>query len=731
MAASLLLAGAFLCLLVVGARCERYSIGDVRNCPVTQPTHDNDTRLLRMEVLPGIGFDNLRNLDMSQVVVYNYSRCRITSDGQYLIPDELLVVPTRESNVQTYAQLIEHWSDYKSMTAFSVNAEATVYSMIGGKFSTEFQHVKAHQVMNKGKTTRVQIRHNLYRVSLQPDSQLHPRFKNRLLDIAANLQNNNTLYAEYLSEMLIRQYGTHVVTGVDAGAILAQLDTVKTKSTTDTDNSSFSMTASASANFFDKFSFSVGSDFSIGSVNKEQYLRNRHSSQILSIGGPPFQPNMTIKQWQEGVPNGLVAIDRQGDPLYYVITSQTLPELPGPTLRQLMDIVYSGVVRYYQVNTHYGCTDEKSPNFNYLANIDDNSCKAAVDANFTFGGMYQTCQQVDKNNNTEDLCALGAAQPNPLTGNMSCPRGYQAIPLHHGTTTRVSQKKICKNVCSKCGWWKRCCKCMSATVNVLSAANYQAYWCAASGDGNTAKGYLFGGLYTSKSINPVTKSMSCPGRFFALNIAGDIAVCVSDEYQLSQGYAISFGGFFSCQSGNWLSSNKAKDCPQGYSRVLATIEQGCAINYCAKFKSDTSTKPPRLPPFRNKPNLKLNISQSLVILGPYGRMWLRDEDGNWVKHDQSSMTGDELLDYLNGNGEAPHPSGGSAGNLSPGASSAISIVATLLLCSIIAAIVLVVTLNVARKKRKKREAAQLGAYLEIPEEDIKQRRGDADDEHKA
>ena len=458
-----------------------YPYGDIRNCPVTQPTLDERaSRLLRFEVLPGIGFDNLRNLDMSQIVVYNYSRCKITNDGEYLIPDDVLVVPTRKSDVQTYAQLIEHWSEYKSLTSFSVNAEASVYSMIGGKFSSEFQHVKAHQVQNKAQTTRVEIRHNQYRVSLQPDAQLHPKFKNRLLDIAANLQNNNTAFAEYLSEMLIRQYGTHVVTALDAGATLAQIDTVSTDSTTNTKNDSFSIAASASANFFNKFSFSVGSDFSLGSVNEKRYLHNRHSSRIMSIGGPPFQPNMTIQQWQKGVPNALVAIDRQGDPLYYVISSQTLPELPRPVLRQLVDTVYKGVVRYYQVNTHYGCTDDKSPNFNYRANVEDNSCKTA-NTNFTFGGVYQTCQ-VEGNKSAENLCELGAQQVNPLTGKMSCPHGYKVIPLNHGTVTRVSQKKICKDICHKCGWLglKRCCKCMSATINVLSAANYQAFWCGAT-----------------------------------------------------------------------------------------------------------------------------------------------------------------------------------------------------------------------------------------------------------
>ena len=706
-----------LAVLVNGARDE-YPFGDIRNCPVVQPTPENASRLLRMEVLPGNGFDNLRNMDMSQVIVYNYSLCKVTSDGQYLIPDDVLVIPTRKSNVEVYAQLIDHWNEYKSMTSFSINTEASVYSLVDGKFSTEYQYVKIHQVQNKAQTTRIQIRHNLYKVSLQPDSQLHPKFKNRLLDIAANLQSNNTAYAGYLAEMLVREYGTHVIKGADAGAILAQLDTVSSHTTTSGDGASYSASASASANFFNKFSFSAGFDFSFGSVDSKKYLQSRHSSHLMSFGGPPIQPNMTVQQWQKEVPNALVAIDRQGDPLYYVISSQTLPELPMPTLRQLVKTVYKGIVRYYEINTHYGCTDPNSPNFNYQANIEDNSCQISQ-TNFTFGGTYQTCQ-VDSNRNTQNLCELGAQQPNPLTGSMSCPDGYQSTLLHSGTVTQVSQKKVCRDKCHRCGflWLKRCCKCMSVTLNVLSAAYYQAYWCVATGTAQSDSGYMFGGLYTSKAINPTTKSMSCPNRFFPLHMGSDIEVCVSDEYQLTAGYAIPFGGFFSCQAGNPLatagsSGSNTKRCPQGYIRTLATIEEGCEIIYCAKFKPDISSKPPQLPPFRSKPGLKKNVSQALVIEGPYGRIWVRDDQGNWVRGD-TSMTGDELLALLEGDGGTGTAAGapsGNTGGLSPGVSAAISGVATFLICTLIAVIALVTTY--ATCKRKKKKNTRLGTYLEI------------------
>ena len=65
----------------LGGEIAAYPSGDVRNCPSFSP--QNASRpLYRMEVLPGLGFDNLRNLDMGQVQFYNYSTCKISKDGR-------------------------------------------------------------------------------------------------------------------------------------------------------------------------------------------------------------------------------------------------------------------------------------------------------------------------------------------------------------------------------------------------------------------------------------------------------------------------------------------------------------------------------------------------------------------------------------------------------------------------------------------------------------------------
>ena len=58
------------------------------------------TPLQRLDVLPGLGFDNLRYLEMNQVHLYNYSTCKVTEDGKYLIPDSVFLVPLQVGALQ-------------------------------------------------------------------------------------------------------------------------------------------------------------------------------------------------------------------------------------------------------------------------------------------------------------------------------------------------------------------------------------------------------------------------------------------------------------------------------------------------------------------------------------------------------------------------------------------------------------------------------------------------------
>ena len=299
-----------------------YRVGDVRNCPVKSPQDDSQP-LYQMEVLPGVGFDNLRNLDMGQVHVYNFSNCQVSKDGKFLLPDSIFLLPVQESKINVYAEYFDHWDNYTSMTSNSINLDVGFYSIVSGKFSAGYSITKSHMHNDIAKSTRVQIRNKLYTVKLQPGAELHPTFKSRLYDIASSIQNNNTEYAQYLSELLIRDYGTHYVSSMDAGAVLSQTDFIRSTDATDMFKYSSYVKASASANFFQKVH--LGASFQHGSSQSDttEFINNRTFSQVVTVGGPPFTPNMTLEEWEKGVPDTLVAIDRSGDPLHFVVNPLT------------------------------------------------------------------------------------------------------------------------------------------------------------------------------------------------------------------------------------------------------------------------------------------------------------------------------------------------------------------------------------------------------------------------
>ena len=187
-----------------------YPTGDQRNCPIASPQIATQP-LYPLDVLPGLGFDALRNTDMGQVLYYNYSFCRVSKDGKYLLPDHVYLSPLRESSIQVYADYFDHWDKYTSLTSKTISAHASVgwgFAKIGGSYSSEHTTTKSHMVNDDSSIVRVHLRNILYAVHAEPRSPLHPSFKSCLFEIAAYLQKNLTVHAYYLAELLVRDYGT-------------------------------------------------------------------------------------------------------------------------------------------------------------------------------------------------------------------------------------------------------------------------------------------------------------------------------------------------------------------------------------------------------------------------------------------------------------------------------------------------------------------------------------------
>ena len=698
-----------------------YPIGDVRNCAgLRAQGGDTSKPLIRMDVLPGLGFDNLRNLDLGQVLDFNYSTCQVSGDGLYLLPDNVYLIPIQQSKVDVFAEYFNTFQDHKSLTAVSVNTQfkySGMFSSIGGSFSTDYQDTKSKMVNHNSNSARVSLRYKLYTAHIPSDAQLHRGFKSRLLDIAANIQNNNTKLAHYLAETLVRDYGTHAITSVDAGAGLSQTTFIAQDFLKDQTGRSLVISASASGSFLGSFSASGGIKTSVSSSDIDAFNKHTTNSHVLTYGGPMFRiGNFSLTDWENGVADHLVAIDRSGVPLYSVINTNNVPELPDSTLLTVMDYVYKAVTKYYKVNTIVGCMEPSSSNFNFQANADDKSCTAER-MNYTFGGIYQTCTFNQKNFN-DDLCE-SASQTNPLTQNYSCPEQYQPILLHTGTISSKQKDRSCKKHCAFLGLF---CHDNCWTYELVNSATYHAYWCAHNPDMTVPpdSGMMFGGVYTSKQTNQITGARSCPPYYYPLHFGEDIWVCVSSDAN-GEEYNVPFGGFDSCTNGNPLaaSANQSKDriyphrCGKHYSQFLVTIDEGCEINYCADIIAIKKQQPhpPRLPPYHALPRMSLNVTNILVVRGTNGKVWIKTGDGIWQEYTDNQQTSQDYLKTLAQEAAGPSsPNGGDNMNNDNGSVGVIigvaigSVASTILVGALIA--LLVFGIRKAKSASKSRSLKQ-------------------------
>lgn len=650
----------------------------------------NALKLPILPVLPGGGWDNLRNVDMGRVMELAYSHCRTTEDGQYIIPDEIFTIPQKQSNLEMNSKILESWVNYQSSTSNSINMELSLFSKVNGKFSLEFQRIKTLQVKDQAVTTQVQVRNLVYTVKINPDAELSLGFKKALMDISEQLENNQTRMATYLAELLVLNYGTHVITSVDAGAALIQEDHIRSSFLQDSQSSRSAVTASAGITFLNIVNFKFEENYTLQNTFTKSYLSNRTNSRVQSIGGLPFYPGITLQAWQQGVSNHLVAMDRAGLPLYFFINPERLPDLPGPLVRKLSKTVEAAMRRYYAVNTYPGCTDLSSPNFNFQANTDDGSCEGKM-TNFSFGGVYQECTQFS-GNEVVQLCQ-NLEQKNPLTGSLSCPSGYSPVQLLAQTHEEGYNHLECSRKCTLYIFCKTVCE----DVFRVARAEFRAFWCAASGQVSENSGLLFGGLFSGKSINPLTNAQSCPAGYFQLRLFENLKVCASLDYELGYRFSVPFGGFFSCAVGNPLvDSATSKDlgapslrkCPGGFSQHLALISDGCQVSYCVKAGLFTggSLPPVRLPPYTRPPLMSQVATNTVLVTNP-------ETASSWIKDPQTHQwrLGEPLelrraMRVIHGDGEG----------LSGGAAAGLTLGVTIALAGVVA-----LAIYGARKSRKK------------------------------
>ncbi|XP_030272737.1 macrophage expressed 1, tandem duplicate 1 isoform X2 [Sparus aurata] len=598
--------------------------------PVSRPTNwlrqclaSTNLSITALEVLPGGGWDNLRNMDVGRVMNISYFQCQTTEDGLYLIPDEVFVIPHKETGVETNSEIISSWLDQKSSTSHSINSDIFFGSVLNGKYSTENKRMKIHQVKDSSTTARVQVRDFIYTVKAYPDFTLDTRFAQQAKEIADAIENNQTKNADYLSEKMVLDYGTHVITSVDAGASMVEEDYLRSSYVLNSESENSSVSAKAGLNFFDKLKFDISSQSAQQSSLLKTYQSNITYSLIQSHGGIPFYPGITLQKWQENIRNNLVAIDRSGFPLHFIINTNTFPDLPQPTVGKVAHRVMQAIERYFKVNTRPGCVDVNSKNFNFQANINDSSCEGPA-TNLSFGGVYQECIQLSSV--AGPLCDA-LAQKNPDTGAFSCRPPYSPTLLRSEVRQQGYTGYDCHEETYSCGflWLSDCVRQVCQHNYHVRSARINTYWCSVNGQAPYNSGYLFGGIYSPSLLNPLTNSKRCPANFIPLKFLSDgQMICVSNDYETATRFSVPFGGLFSCESSNPLAGSQRR-CPHGFSQHLATVSDGCEILYCVQSGLFTGgdLQPIHLPPFTDPPLVSMHSTNTIMVMTEYNNTWVR------------------------------------------------------------------------------------------------------------
>ena len=611
----------------VNDRASPFPVGDPRNC-----LPDLRYPGLRIDVLPGRGWDNLRNVGQNSILAFNYSQCATTFDGQYLLPNGITAIPKLQSKVDTYAHVFEHALNYTSNIAFSVNFDATVYSIISGKFSAEYETFQERFFREKSIMARVQLRHHRYIIRSHISAQLDPSFKNRVFQIAASVQSNATDMAAYLSQLLVRDYGTHYIHTTHVGAMLVKEDFLRADTSGSANLDRVRVSSGAQADFFSKVQLGFSVDVSVSSSDKEWYENLVTSTTVTTFGGPLFTTNTTVKDWEAGVESAMVAIDRDGDPIHFIINPDNLPEISTSAVLAAAKYVKDAVDKYYEVNTHRGCTDSSAKNFNSFANIEDGSCDEDA-GQFLFGGVFQTCVHVSGSNN---FCNR-LEQKNPLTGDYSCPRGFTEVLLQNGQELETTSTPHCWSTYRSCGflWLARCRSGRMCQPRMdRSTITYKTYWCVRSGSSQPEQQYFFGGIFTKDTPNPFTGTTGCPTSFNPVRFTGSGHVCVSADPELGRPRSFPFAGFYSCRAGNPLArrndspdtSPDPRECPQGFTQHLALVDNNCDVNYClrAGILAGIQRMPVQLPPFMNLPSSAFNDTQTFYLFAVDGSVWVNN-----------------------------------------------------------------------------------------------------------
>uniref|UniRef100_T1IWH3 MACPF domain-containing protein n=1 Tax=Strigamia maritima TaxID=126957 RepID=T1IWH3_STRMM len=322
----------------------------------------------KLKILPGFGWNALKDKDTKQLLQVNYDQCKTTFDGKLLIPDNADVFALKSQEIEVKSSIFEHWSTYIPPTSASFKVATNVWPQeflpLYYSLSEGYQQMKSLQVKNKTFTCRSEMRQVVYRVHIA--SRMNDAVKGRFMEVLSALVLDKTEEANTLTEKIVRDYGSHYTNIVDVGAVIVKEDNLKDAFLRAHDDGNRSKILSASKLSLLAIGFPWEHTQDLDSSLLGEYNDALVDKKIQFFGA---------LNWAKGAKaEYVVAVDKSGDLLSSLVTSSNFPYYPNATLIRVRRMFNDAIRDYYERHIHRGCTQPKSNNFEFLANIDDGSC---------------------------------------------------------------------------------------------------------------------------------------------------------------------------------------------------------------------------------------------------------------------------------------------------------------------------------------------------------------------
>lgn len=244
----------------------------------------------------GIGWDNLLNKPMGPIFLTSFDQCRTTPDDIYLIPDDMVTIPIKKIRLDRSASFYSSFQDFTMSESQTINIDVSAshwHVTVSGSYSQTHIETKKQFFSERSSMFHTKLEYHAYDIPDQLGSTLHPIFLAQLDDISNAIQNNMTRRAQYLSQLLIRNYGTHVITQAKLGATITQEDYVDSNTQFTETSSLDQMRASASASFYTMFKASVSIDKTLNTTQQNQYSNSLRYSKVRTVGGPDVNQLLT------------------------------------------------------------------------------------------------------------------------------------------------------------------------------------------------------------------------------------------------------------------------------------------------------------------------------------------------------------------------------------------------------------------------------------------------------